>query len=222
MALPTLSGLTTAVYGTNASNAVSPYTSYQAVGAKISGSAVLSIANAANAERARRGTAATTIPTGYFTGLISASRLNTIKTEIEIAGPAASQAYNGTGNGINSGDGLVVTGYQSVLVGYDYFSNPIYQTQPTYSPVAQPQVITYPQVAAASGAVSFSTLAGSLIKASHINSLINALNNSRAVCTCNCNYCTCNCNYCTCNCNYACTCNCNYSDEQLKTEIEYM
>ena len=223
MALPTLSGLTTSIYGTNASNAVSAYTGTAASnGVKISEAAILAIANAANSERVRRGSAAVTIPAGYFSGTVSASRLNQIKVIMEVAGPSASQAYNGAGNGTNSSDGLVVTGYQNVLVGYDYYSNPIYQVQPIYGAVPQPQVITYPQSAAPSGAVSFASLVGAVIRASHINSLITELNSARAVCTCNCNYCTCNCNYCTCNCNYSCTCNCNYSDEQLKTEVEYM
>ena len=48
-----------------------------------------------------------------------------------------------------------------------------------------------------------------IIKAAHINGLIDNLQSAGAACVCNCNYCTCNCNYCTCNCNY-CTCNCNY------------
>lgn len=63
---------------------------------------------------------------------------------------------------------------------------------------------------------------GSLITADKVNALISNLKAAGAVCVCNCNYCSCNCNYCTCNCNYACTCNCNYSDENLKTNIEYL
>ena len=82
-------------------------------------------------------------------------------------------------------------------------------------------VITYPQA----GAISTTSqiTAGSLIYANNVNALINDINNSGAVCTCNCNYCTCNCNYCTCNCNYSCTCNCNYvSDIRLKTNIKQL
>lgn len=63
---------------------------------------------------------------------------------------------------------------------------------------------------------------GTLITAAKVNELINNLKVSGATCVCNCNYCSCNCNYCTCNCNYSCTCNCNYSDENLKTNIEYL
>ena len=51
-------------------------------------------------------------------------------------------------------------------------------------------VITYPQA----GAISTTSqiTAGSLIYANNVNALINDINNSGAVCTCNCNYCTCN------------------------------
>ena len=79
-------------------------------------------------------------------------------------------------------------------------------------------VTTYPQATAISTTTATNT--GTLIYATNVNALINDINNSGAVCTCNCNYCTCNCNYCTCNCNYSCTCNCNYSDIRLKTDIE--
>lgn len=63
---------------------------------------------------------------------------------------------------------------------------------------------------------------GAIVTATHINSMIDKVQASGAVCLCNCDYCTCNCNYCTCNCHYSCTCNCNYSDERLKTNIKFL
>ena len=83
---------------------------------------------------------------------------------------------------------------------------------------------------------------GDTIFASHVNTVIDEIQNAGSqcvcncnyctcnckYCTCNCNYCTCNCNYCTCNCNYCtcncnyCTCDCNYSDMRLKREIEFI
>ena len=78
--------------------------------------------------------------------------------------------------------------------------------------------------------------ANTIVLASHINSMIDKIQEAGAVClcncnyctcncnycTCNCNYCTCNCNYCTCNCNHSCTCNCNYSDIRLKENIKFL
>lgn len=69
------------------------------------------------------------------------------------------------------------------------------------------------------GALVADVADGTLITASRVQSLLNALFTASRVCLCNCNYCTCNCNYCTCNCNYSCTCNCNYSDIRLKENI---
>lgn len=90
----------------------------------------------------------------------------------------------------------------------------------SYNINATQNVVTFPQAPAPS--LPATVTVGDNITAAQINNLINSLYNAGATCTCNCNYCTCNCNYCTCNCNYACTCNCNYSDEQLKTNINYM
>jgi len=218
-------GIMYGIYGTNSSNALNPITSlFVGTGNAISGGRLLAIANAANDERVRRGGSAITIPTGYYSGTISASRIQAIRTAVEISGPAASQAYEGAGAGTNSSTGSFISSYTPVIVGYDYYGFPVYGPGAVYSAVAEPSVVTYPQVSTNSGSYDYDLLyaLGSRIRAVHINELLGVINNNRAQCTCNCNYCTCNCNYCTCNCNYACTCNCNYSDEQLKTQIEYM
>jgi hypothetical protein len=181
MSLPTLSGLTTSVYGTNSSNAVGYNIAEVASTDLMRENKLLDIANKAVLERTRRGGSAIQIPGGYFSGRIYGSRVQDIINVVQVAGPAATQAYNTNGS-IN--------------------------------------ITTYPQTAAPSIGVSFSK--GDQISSLNINTLIRGINNAGAACTCNCNYCTCNCNYCTCNCNYACTCNCNYSDEQVKTNIEYI
>jgi hypothetical protein len=220
MALPTLSGLTSLPYGTNADNSLGSSFANATVDVRISSAAILVIANAANAERVRRGTAAITIPAGYFTGVISASRIQAIVDAFRIAGPGASSAYNGAWQGYNSPDGQYDTGGRTPQ--YDNYGNLVGYAV-VYAALPSPQTITYAQTPASSGAVNFNPgLVGSKIRAYHINTIIYELGTAMSVCTCNCNYCTCNCNYCTCNCNYACTCNCNYSDELVKTEIEYM
>ena len=220
MALPTLSGLTSNVYGTNGSNALGSIPSLLTANAgdRIGETQLTAIANAACTERTRRGSSLITVPAGYYAGIISAARLQDIRTVVEVTGPAATQAYNGAWQGYNSTNGQYITGYAPT---YDAYGGLVGYT-PTYAPLPAPEAVTYPQVAAVSNSTSFSALVGSRIRATHINSLITEINSARAACTCNCNYCTCNCNYCTCNCNYACTCNCNYSDEQVKSEIEYM
>jgi hypothetical protein len=214
----------TGIYGTNASNALAGISTVtKATGDAISGAHLLEIANAANAERTRRGGSAITIPNGYYTGRISASRIQAIRTGLEISGPAASQAYSGAG--ASSSDGYYVTGTTTGIIGYDsYYGAAVYGPVTTYALLPDPSTVTFPQVSSNTGSYDYDLLyaLGSRIKAVHINDLITVINNNRAQCTCNCNYCTCNCNYCTCNCNYACTCNCNYSDEQVKTQIEYM
>lgn len=214
------------IYGTNSSDALSATTvPTKSAGESISGSHILAIANAANAERARRGSAILPIPAGYYSGAISASRIAGIRSGVEVNGPAASQAYMGSGSGTNSSNGVYISGYSFGITGYDgYYGQAIYGTTTNYAAVADPTATTFPQVATNTGSYDYNALyaQGSRIRAVHINNLITLINNNRAQCTCNCNYCTCNCNYCTCNCNYACTCNCNYSDEQVKTQIEYM
>ena len=206
------------IYGTNASNALGYIGGYVGTSTTISGSAMTGIAQAAINERVRRGQSNIVIPAGYYSGTVSAARLDIIITAVGVAGPAATTAQNGANQNINSSNGQVQTGTAPTYDGYGNYAGDV----PVYGPVPVPETITYPQVPAVSNATSFAALVGSRIRAVHINSLVNQINDSRIVCTCNCNYCTCNCNYCTCNCNYACTCNCNYSDEQVKTEIEYM
>jgi len=151
-------------------------------------------------------------------GKIIASKIQSIRAWVEVTGPAATQAYNGTGQNINSGDGSVPTGTSTPV--YDGYGNVVGST-PGTTARPDPQVVTFPQAPTPSGAPFFSKNLGK-ITAANINALINELNAAGNVCTCNCNYCTCNCNYCTCNCNYACTCNCNYSDERLKVNVEYL
>ena len=216
-----MASLVANVYGTNASNALGAIPSILTAspGDTISTSTILPIAQAAVNERVRRGYPNIDIPAGYYSGTIKADRLDLINTVVAVPGPGATTASNGANQNINSPNGQVIIGYNPE---YDGYGNPTGNLIPVYGPVPSPETITYPQVAAVSNATSFAALVGSRIRASHINSLIIQINTSRASCTCNCNYCTCNCNYCTCNCNYSCTCNCNYSDEQVKTEIEYM
>jgi hypothetical protein len=188
------SGIVASIYGTNATNGVQAIGGYVGAGYSISGSAMTAIAQEAINERVRRGQSNITIPAGYYSGTISAARLDIIISVVQVAGPAETQAYNGANQNINSSDGNVPS----------------------------PETVTFYQQGAPNFNVSFSGLVGSTIRADHINELLNGINAARAVCTCNCNYCTCNCNYCTCNCNYSCTCNCNYSDETLKVNVEYM
>jgi len=222
MAIPTLSGLTSLPYGTNASNGVGYAVPYIGAGTQPSTAHILGVANEANNERSRRGTAPITIPAGYFAGRISASRLQAIVDAFKIAGQAASSAYNGAWQGYNSPNGQYDTGGRTPI--YDNYGNFTGQYSIDYAALPAPETITYPQTAAVNAGVdnNFSVREGVTIRAIHINNLIYELAVSKSVCTCNCNYCTCNCNYCTCNCNYSCTCNCNYSDELIKTEIEYM
>jgi hypothetical protein len=213
-----MASLVANIYGYNASNAVSPIGGYISAGMLISGSHIRVIAEEAIAERVRRGQSNIDIPAGYYSGTIKADRLDIINIVVAVPGPGASVASNGANQNINSSNGQVQTGTEPIYDGYGNYIG----TQPTYGPVPAPETITYPQVGAVSNATSFAALVGSRIRAPHINSIIDQINESKSVCTCNCNYCTCNCNYCTCNCNYSCTCNCNYCDEQIKTEIEYM
>ena len=210
------------IYGSNSSNALGAIPSLltATAGQRIGATQLTSIGNAAINERIRRGqTNVVSVPPGYFSGTISASAIGVMSTLVGIAGPAATTAQNGANQNINSPNGQVQTGTTPEL---DPYGNPTGNQLPVYGPVPQPETVTYPQAAAVGNSTSFASLVGSRIRAPHINSIIDQINSSRAACTCNCNYCTCNCNYCTCNCNYACTCNCNYSDDQVKTEIEYM
>ena len=182
MTLPILgASVTTDIYGTDASDAVSHGLPLVSSSDKMSTAIFQNIAVKAVAERVRRGSPSVSIPSDYFTGKLFASKVQFIKTTVEVPGPAASDAYNTSGT-------VAVT--------------------------------TFPQLPTPSGAPNY--VSGTKITSGIINALISEINAAGIACTCNCNYCTCNCNYCTCNCNYACTCNCNYSDEQLKTEVEYM
>jgi hypothetical protein len=170
MALPTLNdSIITSIYGTNASDAVSysiPRIS-DSVKTKMTGAIFLNIAQKAILERTRRGGSTATVLT--YTGKLFASKVQAIKTNVEVAGPSNAQAYNVTGT---------------------------------------TTVTTFPSAPVPTGSGNFTS--GQKITVAIINALIDEVNASGQVCTCNCNYCTCNCNYCTCNCNYSCTCNCNY------------
>jgi hypothetical protein len=218
MALPTLSGLTKSIYGTNASNAVNHGMAGVLSTDLMRESKLVDIANKAIAERTRRGGSAIQLPASYFSGQILGSRVQDIISTVAVAGQASSQAYNGTGQNVSSGNGQVVTGYTPEL---DSYGNPTGGQTPVYGPTPTPETITYPQSPAPSVGTSFSR--GQQTSAADINVLIGAINSAGQVCTCNCNYCTCNCNYCTCNCNYSCTCNCNYgSDIRLKENIKFI
>jgi len=215
---PTLSGLTKSIYGSNSSNAVSHNIAGVSSTDLFRENKLVEMANRAITERSRRGGSAIQLPGGYFSGQIVASRIQDIITVFQISGQAASEAYNGAGQGINSSNGQTQTGSTPEL---DSYGNPTGNQIPTYGPVPQPEVITYPQEGAPTVSTSFSK--GQRTSAADINLLIGSINNAGAACTCNCNYCTCNCNYCTCNCNYSCTCNCNYgSDIRLKENIKFI
>ena len=218
MSLPAISGLTKSIYGTNASNAVSYNIASVGSTDLMRENKLTAIAQKACDERVRRGSTTITIPSGYYSGQIIASRVQDIRTVVEVAGPAATQAYMGQWRDISSSNGTYATG--GTVPTY----NPVYGA-PTgyaaeYATLPPPDAIDYAQAPAPVGTVSFSK--NQRISAVDINAVITEINNAGAVCTCNCNYCTCNCNYCTCNCNYSCTCNCNYSDEQLKANVEYL
>ena len=190
MTLPSLgAGVTKDIYGTNAADGVSHGLAPVSTSNKMTGAIFLGMAQKASLERVRRGGSPVSIPGNYYTGKLFASKIQEIKTTVEIAGPGETQAYNTNYGGGNNG------------------GNP-------------PAITTFSQIGAPSGAPNFTS--GMKITSAIINALVDEINNAGTVCTCNCNYCTCNCNYCTCNCNYSCTCNCNYSDEQLKSEVEYM
>ena len=214
-------GILTSTYGTNASNAVSyAIGSVVANVTKITNAKFTELITKTNLERTRRAVATTSIT---LSTPISYLDFNAIRTAIALGGATTDSAYNGAGNGTNSGNGSVINGYtwnggyQGVYiygVGYTYQRTYV----PTYAPVALPTVVTYSYTAVSVSATAAAQY--SKIAASNVNNLINDINNSGAACTCNCNYCTCNCNYCTCNCNYACTCNCNYSDARLKENIK--
>ena len=208
-------GIMSSVYGTTTGKTVSYNIAEVASTDLMRENKLLDIANKAVLERTRRGGSAIQIPAGYFNGRISGSRVQDIVNVLQVSGPDNEQAYNGTGQGINSPWGYYQIGNN---VTYDNYGNPI--NNPVYSAVADPTAVTYPKAAAPSVGVSFSK--GDQISSLNINTLIRTINDAGNVCTCNCNYCTCNCNYCTCNCNYGCTCNCNYSDERVKAEVEYM
>jgi len=205
-------GILTSIYGTNASDSVNNGLGYQVslvVGSsnpnviaglieatQIGGEGAAYVAELAMDERQRRGKARIIPEPDYYTlfnGVIIAARIQSIRSWLEVSGPAASQSYNGTA-ALN-------------------YNGPEVQVPPT--------AVTFPQAAVPSGAPFFTKSLGK-ITAANINALITELNTAGTVCTCNCNYCTCNCNYCTCNCNYSCTCNCNYSDENLKANVEYL
>jgi hypothetical protein len=204
----------TGAYGTNASNAVSY--GLGAVSGTVTSAGFNTLITTINAERARRGTSTVTLT---LTNPISHNTYNALKSALEVAGPAASSAYNGQWQGYNSSDGNYFTGNYTPIT-YDSYGNPS-GGAPIYAPLPPPETVTYPQAGAPSG--STAQVSGNLITAQSVNDLVNEINAAGAVCTCNCNYCTCNCNYCTCNCNYSCTCNCNYSsDIRLKTDIESM
>jgi hypothetical protein len=97
MALPPLNdSIITSIYGTNASNAVSysiPRIS-DSVKTRMTGAIFLNIAQKAVLERTRRGGSAVSIPNNYYSGVLYASKIQEIKTNLEIAGPSNPQAYN--------------------------------------------------------------------------------------------------------------------------------
>ena len=187
--------LTSKVEGTNQTNAFDYGMGAMFATDLIRESKLVEIATNALKERKRRGASMTgySLPAGYFTGQILASRVQDIISAVQVAGPLESKSYNGANQNINSSNGLNAPA---------------------------PEIVTYPRAPSPTVGTSFSK--GQKTSAADINVLIGAINAAGNVCTCNCNYCTCNCNYCTCNCNYSCTCNCNYSDETLKVNVEYM
>ena len=218
MSLPTISGLTKSIYGTNSSNAVSYNIASVGSTDLMRENKLTAIAQKACDERVRRGKSTINIPSGYYSGQILASRVQDIRSVVEVTGPAATQAYMGQWRDISSPNGQYATGGTTPT--YDPAYGVLTGYTAAYAALPPPDAIDYPQAPAPTNGVSFSR--NDRISAENINTIITEINNAGQVCTCNCNYCTCNCNYCTCNCNYSCTCNCNYSDEQLKANVEYL
>jgi len=178
--------ISTSVYGTDVSNAVTYSVANVSVGGTITSAKFTSLITTINSERTRRGKATTTIT---LSTNVSAVDVNAMKTALNISGPTATSAYENKYGGTGANQDLASGGGTALTAA------------------------VYPQVAAPTLPTDVSGSA--IIRASHINGIIQALNTAGAACTCNCNYCTCNCNY-------ACTCNCNYSDERLKENIEHV
>ena len=179
------------VYGTFASNAVTYSIAAVAAGGSVTALKYAELVSRISDERVRRGKSSFALS---LTNPIGYTEFNSMLTNLNVKGQAATQAYENSYGGTGEDQNLASGG----------------GTPLTYA--------TFPQAAEPSG-IPANVTTGTAITASTINSLITAIKNAGAVCTCNCNYCTCNCNYCTCNCNYSCTCNCNYSDERLKANI---
>ena len=170
MTLPTLgASVVTSVYGANASNAVAHGLTQVSSSNKMSTAIFLNIAQKAVAERVRRGGSSITIPNNYFTGKISAPKIQEIKTNLEIAGPAQTQAYNTSGT-------VSITTFPQAAV-------------PTGSGnFTQGQKITSGIINAL---ITEINTAGAICTCN-----CNYCTCNCNYCTCNCNYsCTCNCNY---------------------------
>lgn len=158
-----------------------------------------------NSERVRRGGTTTSIS---ITNPIQKDTFNAIKNNLGFDGSSTvlGQAYDAGFINRDSSDARYISGYS---YWYTDKGGTVYY-QPVYSnPMPDPTASTFYGPAAPSVGITDRSITDK-IYASDINSVITALQNAGAVCTCNCNYCSCNCNYCTCNCNYSCTCNCNY------------
>lgn len=178
MALPVLTSgsINKSIFGTNASDAVSyniPRITTPLP--KLTTAIFLNIAEKAVAERTRRGGSSVTIPNGYYTGKIFATKIQEIKTNVEIEGPAAVQIYND----------------------YAGLSGPNPPATTTFPKAAAPSGSGN----FSRGQRISSGIINALIDEINTAGAVCLCNCN--YCTCNCNYCTCNCNYsCTCNCNY--------------------
>jgi len=160
------STVTSTVYGTNASNSAFYALTTVALRQTITAATWNTIGAYINTERNRRGAASVAL---NVANPISAAQFNAMKTAVEIAGPAADQAYNTSGT-------VTVTTYPQAPV-------------PTgATAAASGQHIT----AAGVNALVNEILAAGTVCTCNCNYCTCNCN----YCTCNCNYaCTCNCNY---------------------------
>lgn len=166
MSLPEITaGTIISVYGTDSSDAVAYYYT-PSVGWIITNSGFTGFLNGVNAERTRRGWSQIN---GYFSGTINASDINFLKSAIEVAGPAASQAYNVNGSltVVTYPQAPIPSGFPGVTVG---------------------ELIT---------ASKIQLITDELFNAGQVCTCnCNYCTCNCNYCTCNCNYsCTCNCNY---------------------------
>ena len=158
--------LGTGVYGTNASNAVTYGIPQVAAGGNIGSTLWNTMSASVNNERTRRGHGTIALA---ITNPITASIYTAMKTALEVAGPAASQAY-------------MPSGTQTIL---------------TYPQVGAPTGTGSASAGSNITATAVNLLINEINSAGSVCTCnCNYCTCNCNYCTCNCNYaCTCNCNY---------------------------